>query len=184
MADLTGADLSFLSQIQVDAPMSAIGVAQSVGVTPRISARQIQKLRDEGVITGQVALLDRAKVGLSTLIFAQVRLSPEGRGNISEISETIRAFPEVLECYALIGEYDLILKIVCPDIKYYENFLFDSLNSIPCVQDVHSIVALSEIKMTTALPLHIAHQAAPRIEPVRLRSKDVGGSAASTDERS
>lgn len=107
----------------------------------------------EGVITRRVALVDRRKVGLNAHVFAQVKLNAHGRAHLDEFSAAIREFPEVLECYVLMGPVDFLLRIVARDIEAYERFFFDKLSALPGVQEINSTIALSEIKATTALPM-------------------------------
>jgi Lrp/AsnC family transcriptional regulator len=101
-----------------------------------------------------VALVDRRKVGLNAQIFAQVKLNAHGRQHLEEFSEAIRQFPEVLECYVLMGSVDFMLRIVARDIEAYERFFFNKLSQVAGIQEVNSVVALSEIKATTALPIN------------------------------
>ena len=110
-------------------------------------------MKEEGIIRGQVTLLDRKKIGLNTQIFAEVKLNAHGRSNFTEFTDSIRGFPEVLECYVLMGSVDFLLRIVTPDIEAYERFFFEKLSLVPGIQEVNSTVALSEIKSTTSLPL-------------------------------
>ena len=100
-----------------------------------------------------MAIIDRQKVGLNTQIFAHVKLNAHGRANLDEFTKAIQAFPEVLECYVLMGAVDFLLRIVATDIEAYERFFFDRLSRLPGVHEVNSTVALSEIKATTALPI-------------------------------
>jgi Lrp/AsnC family transcriptional regulator len=150
---LDGADLKILAALQEDASLSTVDLAERAGVSQSVCWRRIQRLKDEGVIQRQVTLLDRAKLGLETQIFAEVKLSAHGRANLSEFSEAIRAFPEVMECYLLLGAVDFLLKIVTQNIRAYEVFFFEKLSRLPGVQEVNSIVVFSEIKATTKLPL-------------------------------
>jgi Lrp/AsnC family transcriptional regulator len=110
-------------------------------------------MKEEGIIRGQVTLLDRKKIGLNTQIFAEIKLNAHGRSNFTEFTEAIRGFPEVLECYVLMGSVDFLLRIVTADIEAYERFFFEKLSMVPGIQEVNSIVALSEIKSTTSLPV-------------------------------
>lgn len=146
-------DRKILNLMQKDASMSVAELADRVGLSQSPCWRRIQRLRQEGVIIGQVTLLDRASVGLNAQIFAQVRLSAKGRENIEEFSRAIHQFDEVLDCYVTLGATDFILRIVASDINAYEKFFFDRLSRVPGIQEINSMVALSEIKSTTALPL-------------------------------
>lgn len=142
-----------IALLQVDATLSTAEIADAVGLSPSPCWRRIQRLREEGIIRAQVALIDRRKIGLNAQVFAQVKLNAHGRQHLDEFSETIRAIPEVMECYVLMGSVDFMLRIVAADIDAYEKLFFTKLSRIAGVQEINSIVALSEIKSTTALPV-------------------------------
>jgi len=82
-----------------------------------------------------------------------VKLDAHGRANLEDFSAAIGAFPEVLEAYVLMGTMDFMLRIVTRDIDAYERFFFERLSNLPGVQEIHSTVALSEIKSTNELPI-------------------------------
>lgn len=151
--ELDAADRRILDVMQTDSSLSIAEIAERAGLTQSPCWRRIQRLRETGVIAGQVTLLDRAKVGLNAHIFAQVRLNAQGRENIEAFAEQIRHFPEVLECHVITGSIDFLLRIVARDIEAYEKFFFEKLSRVPGIHEISSMVALSKIKSTTALPL-------------------------------
>ena len=142
-----------LAILQEDASLSTAAVAEKVGLSSSPCWRRIDRLEREGFIKRKVALVDRKKIGLNAQIFAQIKLNAHGRANLDEFTTAIRAFPEVLECYVLMGSVDFLIRIVATDIEAYERFFFDRLSQLPGVQEVNSTVALSEIKATTELPI-------------------------------
>lgn len=153
MTDLDAIDRKILRVLQADASLSTSDIAEQVGISQSPCWRRVQRLKDEGVIRAQVALLDRKKIGLNAQVFAQVKLNAHGRQHLEEFSDAIRRFPEVLECYVLMGTVDFLLRIVTADIEAYERFFFEKLSRVAGIQEVNSVVALSEIKATTALPV-------------------------------
>ena len=146
-------DQRILALLQEDAGLSTAELAERIGLSQSPCWRRIQRLKEEGVIRKQVTLLDRKRIGLHTQVFAQVKLNAHGRSNLTELAEAMREFPEVLECHVLMGAVDFMLRIVTRDIEAYERFFFEKLSLVPGIQEVNSIVALSEIKSTTSLPL-------------------------------
>ena len=150
---LTDADRRILAVLQQDSSLSMAELAERVGLSQSPCWRRVQKLKQEGVIRAEVALVDRTAIGLKTQIFAQVKLSAQGSRHLDEFAEAIRRFPEVLECWVLMGPVDFLLRIVAPDVESYERFFFEHLSRVPGVQEITSTVALSEIKATTALPI-------------------------------
>jgi Lrp/AsnC family transcriptional regulator len=153
--DLDQFDLKILALVQQDASRSTAEIADLVGLTQAPCWRRLQRLKDAGYIRAQVALLDRRKMGLNAQIFAQVKLTATGRSNLEDFTQAIRGFPEVLDCFVLLGTVDFMLRIVARDIEAYERFFFDKLSRVPGVQEINSMVALSEIKSTTELPLDL-----------------------------
>lgn len=150
---LDSLDRKILTLLQEDASLSTAEIGERVGLSQSPVSRRIARLKEAGYVRRTVALLDREKLGLNAHIFAQVKLSAHGRQHLEEFTAAIRHFPEVLECYVLMGSVDFLLRIVARDIGAYERFFFEKLSRVPGIQEVNSIVALSEIKATTVLPL-------------------------------
>jgi len=151
--ELDAIDMKILTLLQRDASMTTAELAEKVGISQSPCWRRIQRLHDDGYIKGQVVLVDREKLGFDMQIFAQVkigRLSDEDR---ETFFRGVQNIPEILECYTVFGEMDTLLKIVAPNVKWYQEFVFNSLMKLPGVEDVRSIVTLSEAKNTTAIPL-------------------------------
>jgi Lrp/AsnC family transcriptional regulator len=146
-------DKRILRVVQSDASRTTGEIAEAVGLSQAPCWRRLQRLKEEGYIRAQVALLDRRKIGLNAQIFAQVKLTATGRSNVDAFTDAIRAFPEVLECFVLMGSVDFMLRVVAHDIEAYERFFFEKLSRVPGVQEINSMVALSEIKATTELPV-------------------------------
>lgn len=152
-AELDDFEWKILGILQRDSSKPTTEIAEEIGLSQAPCWRRIQRLKEGGYIKRQVALLDRRKLGLNAQIFAQVKLSAHGRSNLAEFSAAIHDFPEVLDCYVLMGSVDFLLRIVTADIEAYERFFFTKLSQLPGVQEVNSMVALSEIKSTTELAL-------------------------------
>jgi Lrp/AsnC family transcriptional regulator len=146
-------DRRILRLLQTEPEISAAAIGERIGASQATVWRRIQHMREAGLIPPQVVTLDRKKAGFHAMIFAQVKLSSHGRANLAEFSDAIQLFPEVLECYVLMGNIDFLLRIVAPDVETYEKFFFEKLSRLPGVQEITSSMALSEIKKTTVLPI-------------------------------
>lgn len=152
-SELDSYDRRILALLQSDSSRSNADIAKEIGLSEAPCWRRVQRLKKEGFIKAQVSILDRVKLGFNTQIFALVKLDAVGRSNISDFAQAINDFPEVLECFVVMGSSDFMLRIVTPDIESYERFFFTKLSQVPGVQDIGSMVMLSEIKATTQLPI-------------------------------
>ena len=146
-------DRKILDLLQSQPGINAAAIGEKIGLSHSAVWRRMQGLREEGIIRDQPVKIDREKIGLNTMVFAQVKLTSHGRSNLTDFAEAVRQYPEVLDCYVVLGNVDFLLRIVAEDIKDYERFMYDKLSQLPGVQEVNSRIALSEIKHTTVLPL-------------------------------
>jgi Lrp/AsnC family transcriptional regulator len=154
---LTDLDFKILEEVQRDSSLSTADLAERVGLSQSPCWRRLQRLKDEGYIRGEVALVDRRKFGLDYIIFAHLKmatLTPETR---AEFLDRIATTPEILECHTIFGEMDVILKVIAPSVLWYQNFIFNTILKLPGVLDIQSTVTLSELKYETALPVRGEH---------------------------
>ena len=153
--ELDTIDIKILALLQQDASLSTAELAERVGVSQSPCWRRIQRLREEGYIKATVAILDRRKLGYMMQIFAQVKMSRLTDDERTELVRQLHAIPEILESYTVFGELDVMLKVIAPDVIWYQEFVFCVIMKLPGVQEVRSIVTLLETKSTTAIPLKV-----------------------------
>lgn len=152
---LDAIDLQILDLLQRDASLTAAEVAEKVGLSQSPCWRRIDRLEQQGYIRRRVALLDRQRLGLGVMVFVQVKLSRGARRSLAQFEAAMRSFPEVQECYMLMGEIDFLVKVVTRDVASYEAFLREKLARVPAVRDVRSSMALTPVKEGTELPLEL-----------------------------
>ena len=146
-------DRRILDLLQSQPGINAAAIAEQIRLSQSAVWRRMQGLREEGIIREQAVKIDREKVGLNTMVFAHVKLTSHGRSNLAAFAEAVRSYPQVLDCYVLLGNVDFLLRIVTEDIKSYEQFFFEKLSQLPGIQEINSSIALSEIKHSTVLPI-------------------------------
>jgi Lrp/AsnC family transcriptional regulator len=152
---LDAIDHRILGLLQEDASLNAAEIATRVGLSQSPCWRRIARLERDGLIRRRVALLDRQKLGLGVVVFVQVKIARGSKQSLGQFEDTVRRFPEVLECHMLMGEIDFLLKVVTRDVASYETFLRGKLSRLAAVGEVRSSMALTPIKETTALPLDL-----------------------------
>jgi Lrp/AsnC family transcriptional regulator len=151
-------DVRILKALQEDCSISTAELADRVGLSQSPCWRRIQRLREDGFIRAQVALLDAEKLGYSLHVFAQLKTSYLADSDREKFIRSVASIPEVVECYSVLGERDVLIKVIAPDIKWYQEFIFNTILKLPGVEDISSIVALSEMKHTTALPVRVTKE--------------------------
>ena len=151
--ELSPVDIRILEYIQKDASLSTGELAERVGLSQSPCWRRLQRLKDDGFIKGQVALLDRTKLGSTLLIFANLKMSTLTDEKRAEFIRRVENIPEILECHTLFGEMDVLIKVLAPSLDWYQKFVFSVILKLPGVADIQSTATLTEIKNTPALPL-------------------------------
>lgn len=146
-------DIKILQHLQKDGRASAQQVSEQVGLSAAPVWRRVKALEAGGAIQGYFAKVDRSKVGLQACMFAQVSLERHSAQIVENFERSVRDAPEILECYAVTGDSDFLLKIVVASPEAYDAFLHRFLFNLPGVRQTRTIVALREIKHDTKLPL-------------------------------
>jgi len=146
-------DVRILKLLQTNASLTTGEIAEKTNMSQSPCWRRINRIEQDGLIQKRVAILDRDLLGMEVVVFATVNLSMQGRSQLQEFEQAVRSHPEVVECYTMTGTWDYMLKIVTRSIRHYEAFVRDKLSTLPLVSEMHSHIAVTEIKNTTELPL-------------------------------
>ena len=153
MLELSKQDIKILDLLQKNSDRSSADIAEQLSMSQSPCWRRINRLEKEGFIDRKVALLNREALGMDLVAFTTINLSAAGRKNMELFEEGVLLLDEVIECYTMTGAWDYMLKVVVKDIRHYEQFVRKRLLEIPMIGEVHSHMAVTEIKNTTELPL-------------------------------
>lgn len=150
---LDAIDRRILRALQRNGRMSNVELANAVGLSPSPCLRRVKLLEEKGVIDQYVAVLNGPKLGLGLTVFARIWFKTQHAETTNLFAETVRNYPEVVECYLTTGECDAILRIVTTDLHAYWRFQSDRLMRIPSVQSVKTDVPMETIKAGRELPI-------------------------------
>jgi Lrp/AsnC family leucine-responsive transcriptional regulator len=154
MIKLDKLDIRILRALQKNGRISNLELAESVGLSPSPCARRVKHLEDSGIIAGQVTLLNASKLDLKLTALIQISMDRHTPDRFEIFENKVRSFPEVVECLLITGQSaDYQLKVIVPDMEYYQEFLLNKITRIEGVTDVHSSFMLREVLNTTELPL-------------------------------
>lgn len=145
-------DRKILALLQKDATTPVAEIGRKVGLSTTPCWRRIQKMEEDGVIRGRVAILDPVKINAGVTVFVSVRTNEHNEAWIRKFSAVVEDFTEVVEFYRMSGDVDYLLRVVVPDIAAYDAFYKRLIAKIE-IRDVSSVFAMEQIKYTTELPL-------------------------------
>ncbi len=146
-------DIKILKIIQENSQKKLKEIAEQVNLSLSPTHDRVKRLELDGYIKGYVGLLNRKKLNLGLLVHCQVTLEKQTSQNFSEFEAAIKAFPEVISCHLVSGNFDYYLNVLSADVESYNRFYQEKLAVLPSVAHISSLFVMDEIKSTTALPL-------------------------------
>lgn len=146
MTTLDETDLQILRVLQDNSRLTVKELAQKVSLSATPVYERMKRLEREGFIKKYIALLDVNKLNQGFIVYCNVKLRRINREIVNEFIETIKKIPEVTECYNISGRFDYLLKIHARDMLSYQDFVFNKLGTIDCLDSWESTFVMSEVK--------------------------------------
>lgn len=147
-------DKQILQELQNNARISNIDLAEKVNLSPTPCARRVKQLEEAGIIKSHITILDPEVLGLSLTAMVSVTMDKHTTDRFEKFEETAALLPEVMECYVVTGQdSDFLIKVLVKDMRHYEEFLLRRLTKIDGVSGVHSSFVLRHSINKHQLPL-------------------------------
>jgi DNA-binding Lrp family transcriptional regulator len=153
LQDFDSFDRAILTVLQRDAKISLGDLAARVGLSTSPCWRRVRRLEEAGVIRGQVALLDPRALGLQAMAYVHVSLLQHTEATIAAFDAFVAREAQVVECAAITGSSDYMLKVVARDPEDLERFLMKRLLGLGIVRASTTNFILRQKKYSTELPL-------------------------------
>jgi Lrp/AsnC family leucine-responsive transcriptional regulator len=144
-------DLKLLDLLQRNCKLSYAELGKEInGLSVSAVGERIKKLTEAGIIKGFVATIDPRAIGLDICAF--ILMLTNRHDNELNLISRLTAFPEILECHHITGEFSYLLKVRARNSEHLEH-LIKMINLLPETARTSTMVALSSAKETTALPI-------------------------------
>ena len=108
-ADLDSFDRRLLALVRRDNLQPARVLADKVGLSESAVSRRLRRLRDEGIIIADVAVVDPARLARVLTMHVLVEMEREGTAVLDALIDKLTARPEVQAAWYVTGDTDLIL---------------------------------------------------------------------------
>jgi Lrp/AsnC family transcriptional regulator len=146
-------DRRIVRELQRDASLSHAALAERVGASAASVWRRVRQLEKDGVLGAAVRLASAEALGRAVNVLCQVRMTRQTVEARAEFEEFIRSRGEIVECYAMSGEWDYLLRIAVEDVADYDRFVMRGVLAHPSVAHAASNFALRQVKYTTEIPV-------------------------------
>jgi len=151
--DLDRFDRQLLSLVQEDSGQTAERLAEQVELSPSAIQRRLRRMRDEGVIVRDCAIVDPAVVGRPNFFVVGLQVEREREDLLAQLRKWLAAEVRVQQAFYVTGDADFILVVTCPDTEDYETLMSRMMRENPNVRRYTTNVALSVVKRGLTLPI-------------------------------
>jgi len=146
-------DLRILQELQCDSSRTNVQLAREVGLSPPACLRRVRRLRESGVIRGEMAVLDPRLVGPGMTVLVRVEMERDARPLVHGFRQRVLSEDAVAQCWSVTGSDDFVLLVQVPDVAAYEAVAGRLLATDLNVKRYESLVVLEEVKRDLGVPL-------------------------------
>jgi len=109
-----------LGCLQENARASFATIGRQVGLTPPAVAERVKKMEDFGILEGYNAMVSHALTGhqLRAIITLKAFM-----GKLKPFLATVPSFKEVVNCYRITGNENIVMEVVLKDQFHLEKFI-------------------------------------------------------------
>lgn len=151
--DLDRFDLAILAILQRDNTTPQRAIAERVNLSTAAVHRRIRRMQDNGVIAGNFATIDPARVGLPITIVVEVHVESERLDLLDAAKRSFAAHPQVQQCYYVTGDADFVLIVTVASMTDYDALTRQLFFGNHNVRRFRTLVVMDRIKAGLALPL-------------------------------
>lgn len=146
-------DRHILKILQQNSRITTEQLGAEVGLSATACQRRIKKLRLDGIIKKEVAVLDGISLGGYVTVIVEVELERGGAAIMDEFKAKMQASEAVQQCYYVTGNADFILIITAENMLEYEKTTRELFYANANVQKFVSTVVMDNVKVGLDIPL-------------------------------
>lgn len=109
-----------LELLQENARQSNTEIARHVGISSPAVAERIRKLEDGGIIEGYNTKIEPFEVGYQLRALITIRAF---MGRLKPFLEKVKSFDEVINCYRITGNENIVMEVILQNQKHLEQFI-------------------------------------------------------------
>ncbi|GAB2811630.1 AsnC family transcriptional regulator [Dyella kyungheensis] len=151
--ELDKIDRRILNLLQKDARRPAELIGADVGLSASAVQRRIVRMREEGIILAEVAVLDPKRVGRALTMIVDVEVERERPELVASLKQWIVTEPCIQEAWYVTGEGDYVLIVLARDVEDFEALMQRLVAENANVRRFQTRVALSTLKRGMSVPL-------------------------------
>lgn len=143
-------DVKILSMITRNARLPFKEVADACGVSRAAVHQRVQKMFENGVITGSGYQVNPKMLGYQLCVY--VGLTLEKGSMYKSVSAELEKIPEIVEAQFTLGAYSMLIKLYAKDDRHLMELPNSKIQEIPGVANTETLTSLDQ-RITRTLPI-------------------------------
>jgi DNA-binding Lrp family transcriptional regulator len=146
-------DRAILRALQRDASLSNVALAAKVNLSAPACLRRVERLKQTGLITGIVALLNPQALDAGLLVMIGVVLDRSTPDSFADFEKAAAKVSGCMECHVVTGEFDYFMLLRTRDNDSFNRLHAEQLLQLPGVRQIRSFMVLKQVLSTTQFPI-------------------------------
>jgi len=146
-------DKAILRSLQRDASLSNVALAAKVSLSAPACLRRVERLKQMGLITGIVALLNPGALDAGMLVMIGVVLDRSTPDSFADFEKAAAKVSGCMECHVVTGEFDYFMLLRTRDSDSFNRLHAEQLLHLPGVRQIRSFMVLKQVLSTTQFPI-------------------------------
>lgn len=155
-------DWEILKILQEEGRITKAALAERVNLSPAPCWERLKRLEQTGFIERYEARLSLKAFTPLTFVLVEVELDSHRTQDFERFENAVQLYPEIMECWAVGGGIDYILKVVSRDVDSYQRFIDELLDANIGLRRYYTYVVTKAVKSQTALPLDRLYPTVPQ----------------------
>lgn len=146
-------DRQLLNLVQADSSQTTERLAEQVALSPSAIQRRLRRLREQGVIVRETALVEPKEIGRPTFFVVSLQVERERPELLMQLRKWLEAEPRIQQAFYVTGEADFVLVVTAPDTETYDALMSRLVSENSNVSRFTTNVALGIVKRGLTIPV-------------------------------
>lgn len=146
-------DLRILSELQADGRISKSELAKRVHLSASACSERLRVLETSGIIEGYYARLSPSLTGSVIFVMVEVVLNRHRLEDQRHFETAVQGIPEILDCWAIGGRIDYLMRVAAPSMAAYQDFMEGLLQASLGIDQYYSLIVTKSVKSNSPIPL-------------------------------
>ena len=146
-------DAKLLNMIQENAKHSYEYMAEKVGLSASAVHRRLSKLKANGIIKSEIAVLSPSAIGNSLTAIIRVSVERENPELLAKFKNAMKVRPEIMQCYYVTGDTDFVVIATVRDLKHFEELTGEVFAKHPNVRRSSTNFVVDPVKVGLSIPV-------------------------------